>query len=55
MRWERSVVMSRGEEIGVEDLPHEVVHGEAISVKHRGDENDHGNWRTRFSRGQAEV
>jgi DNA-binding NtrC family response regulator len=39
---ERSVVMSRGEEIGVEDLPHEVVHGESISVKHRGNENDNG-------------
>jgi DNA-binding NtrC family response regulator len=39
---ERSVVMSRGEEIGIEDLPGEVVHGEAISVKHRGDENDNG-------------
>jgi two-component system nitrogen regulation response regulator NtrX len=39
---ERSVVMSRGEEIAVEDLPHEVVHGEAFSVKHRGDESDNG-------------
>jgi DNA-binding NtrC family response regulator len=39
---ERSVVLSRGDEIGVEDLPGEVVHGEAISVKHRGDEHDNG-------------
>jgi DNA-binding NtrC family response regulator len=39
---ERSVVLSRGDEIGVEDLPGEVVHGEAISLKHRGDENDNG-------------
>src|SRR5713226_6785514 len=39
---ERSVVLSRGEEIGVEDLPAEVVHGETISVKHRGDEHDNG-------------
>jgi len=39
---ERSVVLSRGDQIGVEDLPGEVVHGEAISVKHRGDENDNG-------------
>src|SRR5213079_2580762 len=35
---ERSAVLSRSDEIGVEDLPGEVVHGEAISVKHRGDE-----------------
>ena len=39
---ERSVVLCRGDEIGVQDLPGEVVHGEAISVKHRGDENDNG-------------
>src|SRR6267143_2075806 len=39
---ERSVVLSRGDEIGVEDLPGEVVHGEAISHKHRGDEHDNG-------------
>jgi DNA-binding NtrC family response regulator len=39
---ERSVVLSRGDEIGVEDLPVEVVHGEAISVKHRGEESDNG-------------
>ena len=39
---ERSVVMSRGDEIGVEDLPHEVVHGEAIFVRQRGDEGDNG-------------
>src|ERR1700757_4179005 len=39
---ERSVVLSRGDEIGVEDLPGEVVHGEAISVKDRGEEQDNG-------------
>jgi DNA-binding NtrC family response regulator len=39
---ERSVVLSRGDEIGVEDLPGEVVHGEAISLKHRDDEHDSG-------------
>src|SRR4029077_19881008 len=36
---ERSLVLTRGAEIGSDDLPGEVVHGEAISVKHRGDEN----------------
>jgi len=35
---ERSVVLSRGDEIGVEDLPGEVVHGESASLKHCGDE-----------------
>jgi DNA-binding NtrC family response regulator len=39
---ERSLVLCRGEEIGVEDLPAEVVSGEAISVKHGGEEEDHG-------------
>ena len=39
---ERSVVLCRGEEIGVADLPAEVVHGEAISVKHDGDHADNG-------------
>ena len=39
---ERSLVLCRGEEIGVEDLPAEVVNGEAISVKHGGEEEDHG-------------
>ncbi len=39
---ERSVVLSRGDEIGVEDLPGEVVHGESASLKHRGDEHDNG-------------
>ncbi len=39
---ERSVVLSRGNEIGVEDLPAEVVHGETVSMKHRGDEPDNG-------------
>src|SRR5207245_10719611 len=33
---ERSVVLSCGDEIGVEDLPGEVVHGESISRKHSG-------------------
>jgi DNA-binding NtrC family response regulator len=31
---ERSLVLSRGEEIGVEDLPGEVIHREAILTKH---------------------
>ena len=39
---ERSLVLSRGDEIGVEDLPGEVVHGESSSLKHRGDEHDNG-------------
>src|SRR6266403_962061 len=39
---ERSLVLSRGDEIGVEDLPGEVVHGESTSLKHRGDEHDNG-------------
>jgi len=39
---ERSVVLSRGDEIGVEDLPGEVVHGETISLKQRGDAADNG-------------
>ena len=39
---ERSMVFSRGDEIGVEDLPGEVVHGESISHKHSGDEQDNG-------------
>jgi len=39
---ERSVVLSRSDEIGVEDLPGEVVHGESISRKHSGEELDNG-------------
>ena len=39
---ERSVVLSRGDEIGVEDLPGEVVHGESASLKHCGDRHDNG-------------
>jgi len=39
---ERSVVLSRGDEISVEDLPGEVVRGEAISHKHCGEEMDNG-------------
>src|SRR5437879_2343979 len=39
---ERSVVLSRGDEIGIEDLPGEVVHGESISRKHSGEELDNG-------------
>src|SRR5438552_6027989 len=39
---ERSVVLCRKEDIGVEDLPAEVAHGEAISIKHGGDTQDHG-------------
>ncbi len=37
---ERSLVLRLGEEIGVADLPGEVVHGETISHKHSGDEQD---------------
>src|SRR5258708_29949611 len=39
---ERSVVLSRGDEIGVADLPGEVVHGETISHKQSGGERDNG-------------
>jgi len=39
---ERSLVLCRGEEIGVEDLPAEVVHGQALSHKHSGEEQDNG-------------
>jgi two-component system nitrogen regulation response regulator NtrX len=39
---ERSAVLCRGEEIGVEDLPPEVAHGEAIPVKQGGEDHDHG-------------
>jgi len=39
---ERSVVLSRKEEIGVADLPAEVRQGEAISLKHDGDQADNG-------------
>src|ERR1700686_72280 len=39
---ERSLVLSRGDETGLEDLPGEVVHGETTSLKHRGDEHDNG-------------
>jgi transcriptional regulator with PAS, ATPase and Fis domain len=37
---ERSLVLCRGEEIGIEDLPQEVAHGEAISHKHSGEEDN---------------
>jgi DNA-binding NtrC family response regulator len=39
---ERSLVLCRGEEIGAEDLPTEVAHGEAISLRRNGDEPDNG-------------
>jgi len=39
---ERGVVLCREEEIGVEDLPAEVAQGEAIRVKHDGDQADNG-------------
>ncbi len=39
---ERSLVLCRGEEIGVEDLPSEVVHGGGISHKHGDGDQDHG-------------
>jgi DNA-binding NtrC family response regulator len=39
---ERSLVLSRGDEIGVDDLPAEVVHGEALSHKQNNRGPDHG-------------
>jgi two-component system nitrogen regulation response regulator NtrX len=39
---ERSLVLCRGEEIGVEDLPDEVARGETVSSKHSGDQQDNG-------------
>jgi len=39
---ERRMVLSRGDEIGAEDLPSEVVHGESISHRHCGEEQDNG-------------
>ena len=39
---ERSVVLARGDEIGVADLPREVVHGETVSSKQGGQENENG-------------
>jgi DNA-binding NtrC family response regulator len=39
---ERGVVLCRKEEIGVPDLPAEVREGEAISLKHHGDQADNG-------------
>ncbi len=39
---ERSVVLCRKEEIGVEDLPAEVAQGETISMKRNGEEADNG-------------
>ncbi len=37
---ERSLVLCRGEEIGVTDLPEEVARGEAVSLKAAGDHNN---------------
>src|ERR1700687_2899562 len=37
---ERRLVLSRGDEIGVEDLPGEVVHGEVLSHKHNNGQPD---------------
>jgi two-component system nitrogen regulation response regulator NtrX len=39
---ERSLVLCRGEEIGVGDLPEEVARGEAISLKSNGEGRDIG-------------
>jgi DNA-binding NtrC family response regulator len=39
---ERSLVLCRGEEIGVEDLPAEIVQGDALSLKRGREEQDHG-------------
>src|SRR5712692_1811728 len=39
---ERSLVLCRGEEIGVEDLPAEIVHGDALSLERGREGQDHG-------------
>jgi DNA-binding NtrC family response regulator len=39
---ERSLVLCRGEEIGVEDLPEEVARGEAMPAKNDGGEGKNG-------------
>jgi DNA-binding NtrC family response regulator len=39
---ERSLVLSRGDEIGIDDLPAEVVHGEVLSHKQNNGGPDHG-------------
>ena len=39
---ERSLVLSRGDEIGVDDLPAEVAHGEVLSHKQNNGGPDHG-------------
>ncbi len=39
---ERSLVLCRGEEIGVQDLPEEIVRGEAVSHRPGGEDQDHG-------------
>ena len=39
---ERSLVLCRGEEIGVKDLPGEVARGETLPGKHTGDAQDSG-------------
>jgi DNA-binding NtrC family response regulator len=39
---ERSLVLCRTEEIGMDDLPAEVVHGKAVSLKHDDDGQDNG-------------
>jgi DNA-binding NtrC family response regulator len=39
---ERSLVLCRGEEIGVEDLPEEVVNGETVLGKRSGEQQENG-------------
>jgi len=39
---ERSLVLCRGEEIGVADLPEEVAHGEALVRRSSADGHDNG-------------
>ena len=39
---ERSLVLCRGEEIGVVDLPEEIAHGEVLAQKHSGVTRDNG-------------
>jgi two-component system, NtrC family, nitrogen regulation response regulator NtrX len=45
---ERSLVLCRGAEIGVPDLPEEVARGESLLQKHSGEERDHGLSETDF-------
>src|SRR5207245_11060600 len=52
---ERSLVLCRGEEIGVEDLPAEVVHGGAIFLKRGSNDQDHGMGERDFREGKRKF